>query len=350
MTERVLHVMDGLPVLQNRTYDTAEAARACPRGNMRLIEDLRTGLVRNAAFDPARVHYDSAYQNEQGLSTAFRAHLGAVADLIGSLMGQAGLIEIGCGKGMFLELMLARGADITGFDPAYEGDNPRVQRALFEGGRTLGGSGLILRHVLEHIPDPVAFLRVIAAANGGRGLIYIEVPCLDWICAQRSWFDIYYEHVNYFRLSDFRRIFGRVLHAGHGFGGQYLCVVADLATLRDPVRDPHDAPAFPADLMPRMEAQIRASRPPVILWGGASKGVIYALLHERFGRPVDRVIDINPAKQGRYLPATGCRVQSPDEALASVPRGASIIVMNPNYLDEVRTMTANTFDCRTVDA
>ena len=65
-------------------------------------------------------------------------------------------------------------------------------------------------------------------------MIYIEVPCFDWIIEHGAWFDIFYEHVNYFRLDDFRRAFGKVIHAGRSFGGQYLSVIADLDTLRVP--------------------------------------------------------------------------------------------------------------------
>ncbi len=42
------------------------------------------------------------------------------------------LIEVGCGKGYFLEYLHQAGFDITGIDPAYEGDNPKVIKARFE--------------------------------------------------------------------------------------------------------------------------------------------------------------------------------------------------------------------------
>jgi SAM-dependent methyltransferase len=337
-SQRELYTQGALPIFQNRMYDSVEAARNCPRGDMRLVEDMATGLVHNADFRPEVMDYDAHYQNEQGVSPLFRAHMDGVADLVERVMGRTGLVEVGCGKGTFLEMLLARGVEVVGYDPTYEGDNPIVRREYFTEELGITGDGLILRHVLEHIPDPVAFLQRLAAANGNRGLIYIEVPCLDWICQHRAWFDIFYEHVNYFRLTDFDRIFGRVVHSARAFGGQYLTVVADLSTLRVPKRDEADAVAFPADLVSRLTEESAADQGPVVVWGGASKGVIFSLLRERAGRPVDRVIDINPAKQGRYLPATGLRVQSPAEGLADLAPGSQIYVMNPNYLDEVRAL------------
>ncbi|MEA3642374.1 MAG: hypothetical protein VBE63_20880 [Lamprobacter sp.] len=108
---------------------------------------------------------------------------------------------------------------------------------------------MVLRHVLEHLQTPFEFLRQVRDANGGAGLIYIEVPCLEWIGQQRAWFDIFYEHVNYFRPSDFRRLFGEVVAAGHLFGGQYQYVIAELASLRRPLAEDQDAFQLPDDFL-----------------------------------------------------------------------------------------------------
>jgi hypothetical protein len=78
---------------------------------------------------------------------------------------------------------------------------------------------------------PYDFLCQLRDANGGGGMIYIEVPCFDWILSERAWFDIFYEHLNYFCLTDFDRMFDRVIQKGRFFGDQYLYVVADLASL-----------------------------------------------------------------------------------------------------------------------
>ncbi|HET9943059.1 MAG TPA: class I SAM-dependent methyltransferase, partial [Terriglobia bacterium] len=231
---RLLFENAQLPVLQNRTYATQWEARACVKGDVRLVEDLRSGLVYNATFRPELVVYDDDYQNEQIQSPSFHKHLDSVAEIVGRHLWRNGLVEVGCGKGSFFEILAARGFDIEGFDPAYEGKNPRIRKRAFDGTLRATGRGVILRHVLEHIQDPVEFLFEIQRANGGEGRIYIEVPCFEWICEHRAWFDIFYEHVNYFRMADFNRMFGTVLESGRLFSGQYLYVVAELASLRRP--------------------------------------------------------------------------------------------------------------------
>jgi len=191
VSTRTLYEASDFPIFQNRMYDTEDEARACPRGQIAIVEDLTSGLVRNAAFDPDLMVYDAAYQNEQANSAPFRTHLDWVADLVFDTMDTDSLIEVGCGKGTFLDILSARGATITGFDPTYEGDDRRIEKVLFGPDLGMNAKGLILRHVLEHIENPVDFLMQLAEANGGQGLIYIEVPCFDWICRNNAWFDIF---------------------------------------------------------------------------------------------------------------------------------------------------------------
>lgn len=337
---RVLYQQTDFPVLQNRVYCTAEEAKSCVKSDIVIVEDQQTGLVYNAAFRPELMVYDSTYNNEQALSQQFCTHLKAVAELIESALGKDKLLEVGCGKGYFLELLQKRGLDITGCDPTYEGNNPRVVKKYFEPGILDAANGLILRHVLEHVPNPIDFLSHLRDANGGKGLIYIEVPCFDWICEKRAWFDIHYEHVNYFRLSDFARMFARVITIGKCFSGQYLYVIADLATLRRPVFEPSHAVSFPREFLADLDtAAQNSTEQPACIWGAASKGVVFSLLRRRLGLPVDLVIDINPAKQGKFLPGTGLLVQSPESGLKNLPAGSPIYVMNPNYLEEIKVMS-----------
>lgn len=348
---RELFRAEGLPVLQNRTFETAAEAAASPIGNVVLEQD-RTGLVRNAAFDASVLQYDRHYQNEQACSGVFQQHLEEVATVIGRHLRGRRLIEVGCGKGYFLEHLRRTGYEVTGIDPAYEGTDSTIIQAPFQRGLGLSAEGLVLRHVLEHIPDPVSFLSEIAHANGGRGTIYIEVPCFDWILQHRAWFDIFYEHVNYFRAVDFSRVFGRIYESGHIFGGQYLYVVADLATVRLPESNSQKI-SMPAGFVAgveRITSLIRSTggRRNAI-WGAASKGVIFSVYLQRAGIRLDAVIDINPAKQGRFLPVTALKVSPPEEAAATLAADDNLFVMNSNYLHEITTQSNGLYRYHTVD-
>lgn len=342
-----------LPVLQNRTFADAASAQASASADMQLVQDERSGLIFNAAFDADKLSYDADYQNEQAHSGQFQKHLSDVEGIIAKHFKGQELIEVGCGKGYFLELLKGLGYAITGIDPAYEGESADVIKAPFTRGLGLAADAIVLRHVLEHIQDPVSFLAEIANANQG-GQIYIEVPCFDWILEHKAWFDLFYEHVNYFRLDDLRRMFGTVHEAGHLFGGQYLYIVADLGTLRLTPEQPVPRLALPDGFTASLDraVQIIQSAPEQgsAIWGASSKGVIYSLFLQRAGVAVDRVVDINPAKQGRYLPLSGARVSSPQEAMDALPEGANLFVMNSNYLEEIKRMTGGRYVYHAVDS
>lgn len=355
---RELYRAEQLPVFQNRMFNSPEEAISCTKGDVALVQDLQTGLIFNQAFNPELMHYDANYQNEQALSRVFQVHLDEISDIIHRHFRDLELIEVGCGKGYFLEQLRSMGFQITGLDPSYEGENPHIKKEYFSPETGIRAEGIILRHVLEHVQDPLDFLAHILDANGGNGKIYIEVPCFDWICHHRAWFDIFYEHVNYFRIGDFERMFGNILEAGHTFGGQYLYVMADLASLRKPVADPTAYIEFPDDFLRSVNhyASILHGSPSQndlatrsVIWGGASKGVIFALFMQRAGASIDYVIDINPAKQGKYLAATGLRVSAPDEVMENLTPGSDIFVMNGNYLTEIQLMTHNRFNYHMVD-
>ena len=353
MNMRKLLRLENLPVYQNKMFDTAIAARACPCGDVFLAQNAASGLVSNLSFDPSKLDYDDSYQNEQGHSSAFQDHVSEVLAIIDRQFRSANILEIGCGKGAFLDHLRRAGHDAWGVDPAYEGDAPHIVKAAFEPGLGIRRDAIVMRHVLEHIPHPLDFLNTVRKANGDQGIIYIEVPCFDWILRKRAWFDVFYEHVNYFRLVDFGRMFGTVHELGHLFGGQYLYVVAELSSLRDPaLSGPTEDLAMPGDFFGSIVRCLTESVTPPpqrVVWGGAAKGVMFAHHMLALGLALDFVIDINPAKQGKFLASSGLPVISPQEGLARLDRGADIFVMNSNYLSEIQVMVGPDFNYIPVD-
>lgn len=359
-----------VPVILNRTYATAEAARAAPRGTLELMGCTFCGFVWNRGFDPGLITYDSDYENDQAYSSAFAAHLRArAADVIAAIPPDRKIdyLEVGCGQGGFmLEIAKAGGdrlASIEGFDPAWRGQDRacpaggRIHKVCFDSHTaqllSRPPNAIVSRHTIEHVPDPIAFLTAVRAAlgPGARARIFIETPCVSWILKNEAMQDFFYEHCSLFTalaLSIALRKAGfHSPHAHHVFGGQYLWAEAstDGPDAAGETEQPGDLRAL-ADGRARFVEEWRAkvsaaaAAGPVALWGAGAKGVTFALMADPEGRFLDHVVDINPGKQNHHIGGSGLKVLSPKNA---ADRGArTIFVMNSNYLDEIRALAAET--------
>jgi len=114
---RELYRAEQLPVFQNRMFCIPDEARNCTKGDVVLVQDLETGLIFNRVFKPELMQYDADYQNEQAVSAVFQRHLQNMSEVIVKHFEAHSLIEVGCGKGYFLEQLQGLGFEITGLDP-----------------------------------------------------------------------------------------------------------------------------------------------------------------------------------------------------------------------------------------
>ena len=78
------------------------------------------------------------------------------------------------------------------------------------------------------------------------------------------------------------------------------------------------------------------------VWGAWAKGLTFSNILIRYGATVDAIIDINPAKQDKFSGKAGLPIRSANSVFEQFD-GSDIFVMNPQYLNEIRT-TLNNFD------
>jgi hypothetical protein len=62
------------------------------------------------------------------------------------------------------------------------------------------------------------------------------------------------------------------------------------------------------------------------------------LLRIPAGAGIDWVVDVNPRKQGNFIPLTGQRIVGPDDLRRDPPD--LVVIMNPEYEPEIRSMIA----------
>lgn len=235
-------------------------------------------------------------------------------------------------------MMLEDGLNCWGFDPTYEGSNKRIIKEYFsELYNDINADVIIMRHTLEHIPKPFSFLHQIAKANHYKGYLFVEVPTFDWIVEKEAFWDIFYEHCNYFTESSLSIMFDKA-NTDSFFGGQYIYLWADLAKLRTfiPTKSfKRFNTLFFEDSINKF-TQMLKSNGAIAIWGAGAKGSTFLNLLDSEHKHIKYVIDINPAKQNKFIAGTGHPIYSPDKIKEFPIDG--IIVMNENYISEIKLM------------
>jgi SAM-dependent methyltransferase len=355
--------IDNVTVQVNVLHATEARAREAERGDIRLCVCDVCGFIWNGAFDARLVEYDGEYENSLHYSPAFEVYAAALAERLRDRYDLRGrhVVEIGCGQANFLRRLCAVGGNRgTGFDPSYVGperDGPvTVRRALYsEAG--LGDAApdfLCCQHVLEHIEQPLEFIRSVRRTLGGesRTPVYFEVPNGEYQLEHDVVWDMIYAHFATFTRPALRVLFERggfeVVDMGTSFGDQYLWVEARPVE-HSVMSDVHAEVARIRALARRFGAGqrlalrswrervdgYRAEGQRVYLWGAGAKGVtlLDALGH---ASGVGGVVDVNPRKQGTFVPGSAVPVLAPD-ALPEHPPDV-VVLANPIYRDEVRRM------------
>lgn len=359
----------GIPTQSCVLLDDRAAALGFPRGDLELAVCRGCGFLFNSAFDPALVDYREGYEETQGCSGTFRTWLDELAR---ELVDRAGLrslpastiVEVGCGRGDFLEALARRaGARGIGIDPSRTAG--RVDRTAGRGLEfrhepwgaahdALGADLIVCRHTLEHLPDVRSFaLRLAEAVRSRPGAAcMLEVPDTLRILHEGAFWDVYYEHCSYFTLDSLARLVraaGIEVDEGRlSFGDQYIQLFGR-AGRPGAVRSTDGAAASVESVLHACDAfrettrqtlaawserlaACRTKGETVVLWGSGSKATGFLVTLDA-GDACRAVVDINPARHGKFVAGTGHPIVAPERLRELRPD--QVVVMNPVYLEEI---------------
>jgi SAM-dependent methyltransferase len=363
----VFHTATAVPTNSCILLDSPEEAKAYPTGEIRLGFCPACGFISNTAFRPELTEYSARYEETQGYSPTFNAFHRALAERLIERYDLHGkdVIEIGCGKGEFLMLLCELGNNRgIGFDPGVHVgriQGPAADRVQFVADfysdkyADHRGDFVACKMTLEHIHPTGEFLATVRRAIGERtGTdVFFQIPESTRILRDCAFEDIYYEHCSYFSPGSLARLFRasgfEVLKLDTEYDGQYLTIearAAETPVRQQPLAAEDDigllsgyVESFPLRLAAKLgewrallEGLAMAGR-RVALWGAGSKAVAFLATLGDAARVVEYGVDINPYRQGHFLPGSGLPIVGP--AFLEQFRPDAVVIMNRIYRDEI---------------
>lgn len=349
-----------VPVHQNFIVSDEKSAKSVVRGDLDLAICESCGFIFNQSFDISQMQYGENYDNTQDFSPYFKSYLANLSDLLihGKKIQNCTIVEIGCGKGTFLRSLVENEQWKNkgyGFDPSYTGPELDLDgKLIFEKHyydtrySDISADVVICRHVIEHVPNPLALLKMIrkTLGNSPKAHVFFETPTVEWILKNQVIWDFFYEHCSYFTSESLTTLFElagfKVEEVKNVFEGQYLWLEAslgnkELSIHKNPGNIPHLAENFgrlEQNHWKEWETRIHtlSKSGKIGVWGAGAKGVTFTNIVDPNHEYIDCIIDLNPKKQEKYLVGTGHPIVSYRDITTRNIR--NIILMNPNYYKE----------------
>jgi SAM-dependent methyltransferase len=339
-------------------------------------------LVQVDEYKKSDAIFDSDYVYFSSYSTSWLAHskryVEQMTDRFG-LNASSQVIEVASNDGYLLQYFVQKGIPVLGIEPtantaavAIERGVPSITRFFGrELARELVAQGtqadlLLGNNVLAHVPDIVDFVGGMSIVLKPTGVVTMEFPHLLQLVQNNQFDTIYHEHFSYLSFTTVQQIFasqGLTLfdveelptHGGslrifaRHTANEALPVTANVASMLEKEAQTGltqmayyegfqaRALTIKLDLISFLIDQKRAGK-SVAAYGAAAKGNTLlnycGIKHDL----IDFVVDANPAKQNKYLPASHIPVVA--EAVLQERKPDFVLILPWNIKDEITQQLA----------
>lgn len=258
------------------------------------------------------------------------------------------VLEVGAGKGEYLELMAQAGVQAYGIEHGREAVQVCLSHGLSVTQEFIESAkqkladgpfdGFFIMNFLEHIPGPNGFLQGICnnLSDGAFGLV--EVPNMDFILDNAVFSEFIADHLMYFTSGTLKLLLEK-----NGFEvleckavWHDYCLAA-IVRKRQPLKLHHfyeKQERIARDLNQFIDTNREAGK-RVAVWGAGHQALAVVAL-SGIKDKIEFVVDSAPFKQNKYTPGTHVPIVDPGEILR---KGiGAVIVMAASYSDEVASI------------
>lgn len=249
------------------------------------------------------------------------------------------ILEIGCHDGYLLNKFVEKGHSVLGIEPspmaniAKDEYNLDVIQDFFtkESCENEDFNFIVMRHVLEHVPDPYNFLLDSFSKLKVGGKMYIEVPNSLWSLENSFFPEFHIDHISYFTIGSLRTIVSmlpnsKIEHIEQFQGYIRFPFLGVLVTKTE-----ENLPLSKSEVSPLLEFSINSAinkfksnyknylknlseidlSKGLIVWGTGSIGTQYAV-DASWGKSDVFYVDINKSAHGLVLSSSGHEIHDPN--------------------------------------
>tara|TARA_R110000824_G_scaffold128983_3_gene290141 strand:- start:11702 stop:12769 length:1068 start_codon:yes stop_codon:yes gene_type:complete len=259
-----------------------------------------------------------------------------------SLQGKK-VIEVGCGKGEFLQLMKDAGTDAYGIE--YSAESVDVCRE--QGLRVDKDYVLYAHHMLkdqpfdcffilnffEHLPDLNSTLQALHDNLTKDGIGIIEVPNFDMILRENLFSEFINDHLYYFTEDTLRSVLSRngfeIIESTQVWHDYIISMVVK----KKPSLDLSPFKVHQEKITKELQDYLSQHEKGTVAVYGAGHQALAILALAQLSGNIKYVLDDAPFKQNKYTPATHIPIVSAKVLKTDPP--SAIIVMAASYSNEV---------------
>jgi C-methyltransferase-like protein/putative zinc binding protein/methyltransferase family protein len=365
----------GSSPLANSYLSSDSVGGAEPFYPLRALVCDRCFLVQLEEFEtPEQIFSDYSYFSSYSTSWLkhCRDYTGQMTEML-SLDQGSRVVEIASNDGYLLQYFHERGIPVLGVEPAANVAEVALGKGIptvveFFGRRVARSLAAVSRadlllgnNVLAHVPDLNDFVGGLKILLAPGGTITMEFPHLMRLVEDRQWDTIYHEHFSYFSFLTVSRVF-----AAHGLrlfdveelpthGGSLRIYAAhhddtgkpDTARALELREREREQGYWRLETYARFGADVEADKRRilefliglkndgrrVVGYGAPAKGntlLNYCGVRRDF---LDYTVDLNPHKQGHFLPGSHIPIRSP--AAIAEDRPEVVVILPWNLKDEI---------------
>jgi len=306
--------------------------------DLNIVQCQNCSLVYNRAFDPAMVEKIYTENYSSGIPSSpkiLEKYKFIIEDVIGrESLKRQNIVEIGASDFTFSELLLEKGANqVIAFEPSnlFRTENPRIYHidSFFDVNQISINTNeiglVVIRHVVEHLPDPLSTLREISELAPVGMKFYVEVPNVDDILLKNRFYDFFYEHVSYFSpnlLSGLMVSLGfKTLKVEHLVQGQHFGLLCEkvrpkelnlnFSEFSENLFSTSDFINYTQSFLEKIEDVIQ-SYEKVAIYGAGNHGLGVASLLNVNDNRIQCFLDLNKMKEGKFSPKTHIPIRVPE--------------------------------------